>query len=171
MTTVDPEFLIRRARPADAEDMVALLNPIIEQRKYSALVTPASVETQRAFIETFPERGVFHVAEELATRRVVGMQDLAPFYADSAAFDHVAGIATFVALTHHRRGIAARLFEASFAAAREAGFEKILTFVRADNEAGLRAYLGQGFTKVGTAERLAKIDGRYVDEVIIERFL
>ena len=32
-------------------------------------------------------------------------------------------------------------------------------------------YLGQGFVEVGRARRHAKIDGRYIDEVMIERFL
>ena len=38
-------------------------------------------------------------------------------------------------------------------------------------EAGLAAYLGQAFRVVGTAERHAKIGGRYIDEVLIERCL
>ena len=78
---------------------------------------------------------------------------------------------TFVDLNHQRQGIAAQLFAATFAAARQKNYEKIHTFVRADNFAGLRAYLGQGFRIVGSAHRQAKINGNYIDEVIIERFL
>jgi len=51
------------------------------------------------------------------------------------------------------------------------GYEKIFTYVRADNPAGLVAYLHQGFRIVGTAQRQAKIRGQYVDEIIIERML
>ena len=47
----------------------------------------------------------------------------------------------------------------------------IFTFVSADNPAALAAYLDQGFTVVGTATRHAKIDGRYIDEVMIEKAL
>jgi len=43
--------------------------------------------------------------------------------------------------------------------------------VRADNQAALAAYLRRGFRIVGTAGRHAKIDGRYIDEIIIERQL
>ena len=39
------------------------------------------------------------------------------------------------------------------------------------NPAALACYLDQGFRIVGTAEGQAKLNGKYVDEVIIERFL
>jgi RimJ/RimL family protein N-acetyltransferase len=55
--------------------------------------------------------------------------------------------------------------------ARRKGYEKIFTFVRADNPAALATYRKQGFTIVGTARRHAKINGAYVDEIIIELFL
>ena len=53
--------------------------------------------------------------------------------------------------------------------ARQKGYEKFFTYVRADNEAGLQTYLRQGFRIVGSAERHAKIDGRYIDEIVIEK--
>ena len=175
MTSSTSDLIIRRATLDDAPGMVALLNPIIKARIYTAMDTPATLETQREWIESFPERGIFHVALEAGTDgadgRLVGMQDLLPFLEVGRAFDHVGMMATFVALDCHRRGIAARLFDATYAAARAIGYEKIFTFIRADNEAGLRAYRGQGFEVIGTAKRHVKIDGRYIDEIIVERFL
>lgn len=165
------DVLVRRAVPADAEGMAAVLNPIVAARVYSAMVDPVTADGQRAWIEAFPARGVLHVAVDRASGRVVGLQDVAPFWSGSRAFDHVGSIGTFVDLAWHRRGIGARLFAATFDACRAAGYEKIVAFVRADNEAGLRAYRGQGFRDVGVAARHARIDGRDVDEVILERFL
>ena len=162
---------IRDARIEDAEDMVAILNPIIAARTYTALDTPFSVEQQRDFIRTFPEQGVFHVAVDTTSDRVVGLQDVSPFGDFTHAFDHVGIIGTYVDLNCHRQGIAGRLFAATFEAALKKGYEKFFTYVRADNAAGLKAYLGQGFQIVGTAKRQAKIDGRYIDEILIERFL
>ena len=85
------------------------------------------------------------------------------------AFDHVGVIGTYVDLDRRRQGIASRLFAATFVAARQKGYEKFFSYVRADNDAGLQTYLRQGFRVVGTAERQAKIDGRYIDEMLIER--
>ncbi|URD48158.1 GNAT family N-acetyltransferase [Chroococcidiopsis sp. CCNUC1] len=58
-----------------------------------------------------------------------------------------------------------------FEASRLKGYEKIFTFIRADNTAALTTYLNQGFQIVGTAKRHAKIDRIYLDEIIVERFL
>jgi L-amino acid N-acyltransferase YncA len=77
----------------------------------------------------------------------------------------------YVDLQLRRRGIAKALFSATIEAARSKGYEKLFTFVRADNPAALATYLAQGFTTIGTARRHAKIDGQYVDEVLIERAL
>lgn len=162
---------IRDVRIEDAEGIVAILNPIIAARCYTAFDTPLTVEQQRAFIEQFPERGVFHVAVDEEEQRIVGLQDVSPFADYTNAFDHVGVIGTYVDLSRHRKGIAAWLFAATFGAARRKGYEKLFSYVRSDNAAGLRTYLGQGFRIVGTAERHAKIDGRYVDEILIERFI
>lgn len=165
------ELRIREAIPEDAGQLVDILNPIIEAGIYSALDTTYSVEEEIAFIRAFPARGVFLVAIRAEDDRVVGMQSLEPFASCTHAFDHVGVIGTYVALDARRSGIAHRLFETMFERARAKQYEKIFTYVRADNEAGLAAYLGQGFRVVGTAERHAKIRGQYIDEIMIERFL
>ena len=132
---------------------------------------PFSVEEERRFISSFPPRGIFHVAESRSNGRVVGLQTMEPFAAYTHAFDHVGIIATYVDLGCRRQGIGKRLFEATFAAARQKGYEKIFTYVRGDNPAALAAYVKCGFRIVGTAQRHAKCGGRYVDEIIIEKFL
>ena len=81
----------------------------------------------------------------------------------------VGTLGTYVDLEHRRRGIAKALFAATFEAARQKGYEKIFTFVRADNAAALATYRAHGFGVVGTARKHAKIDGRYIDEILIEK--
>jgi RimJ/RimL family protein N-acetyltransferase len=76
-----------------------------------------------------------------------------------------------VGLNCRRQGIATHLFRATFAWAVRRGYEKIFTFVRADNSAALQTYLRQGFRTVGTAQRHARVGGHYIDEIIIEKLL
>ena len=161
---------IRDATPDDAEAIVQILNPIIAARVYTAFDTPFTADAEREFLRTFPARGIFHVAV-VTGDRVVGFQNLAPFADYTHAFDHVGVLGTFVDLQWRRQGVATRLFEATFPAALKHGYEKIFTFVRADNDAALQTYLRQGFHTIGTARRQAKIDGRYVDEIVIEKLL
>ena len=61
------------------------------------------------------------------------------------------------------------LAAACFDAARRAGCTRILTEIRADNDASLRFYLRLGFEIVGVAHDLARLGGRFVDVVIVEK--
>lgn len=162
---------IREVQPTDAKALVDILNPIIETGLYTVLDTPLTVDDEREYIANFPPRGIFYVAEYQQDRTIVGFQSLEPFAAYSRAFDHVGIMGTYVDLSYHGRGIGTQLAEVTFATAREKGYEKIFTYIRADNSASIIFYLKFGFRIVGTAQRQAKINRKYVDEVIVEKFL
>lgn len=164
-------LVVRDVRPDDTEAIIGILNPIIESGAYSAMDTPFTLEAEQEFIRRFPQRGVFHLAEEPRELRVVGFQTVEPFATYTRAFDHVGVIATFVEMACRRRGVGGRLAEATFEEARRKGYEKLFTLVRADNPGALRFYDGLGFRAVGTAARHVRVGSKYVDEVIIERFL
>ena len=165
------ELLIREVQPDDAEAIVDIINPIIEAGNYTAFDTLFTVETEREYILHFPQRGVFNVATCCQKQKIVGFQSMEPFATYTHAFDHVGVLGTYVSLCERRQGIGKSLFKATFEAARRKGYEKLLTFIRADNQAALATYLNQGFQIIGTAQRQARINGKYVDEIIIERFL
>jgi L-amino acid N-acyltransferase YncA len=167
----EPDWSIQDAIPADAEALVAILNPIIEARIHTAFDTPFGVETERDYIVNFPRRGVWKVAARRSDGQLVGFQVLEPFATYTRAFDHVGTLGTYVQLAARRQGVAKALFAATFEAARQKGYEKIFTFVRADNAAALATYVAHGFGVIGTARKHAKIDGRYIDEILIERTL
>ncbi len=164
-------LLIREARLEDAEAIIGIFNPIIEAGVYTVFETAFTVEAEREFIANFPARGIFHVAVRRDDQKIVGFQNLEPFATYTRAFDHVGVIGTYVDLSLRRQGIAASLFAATFEAARRKGYEKLFTFVRRDNPTALAVYQSQGFQIVGTARRQLKLKGKYVDEIIIERFL
>lgn len=165
------KLLIRNALPDDAEAIIRVFNPIIEAGLYTAFDSPFTAEAERDFITNFPARGVFHLAEQTPDQRIVGFQNVEPFANYTRAFDHVGVIGTFVDLECRRSGIATKLFQATFAAAKDKGYEKLFAFVRGDNPAALATYTKQGFQVIGTSHRQAKIKGRYIDEILIEKFL
>jgi L-amino acid N-acyltransferase YncA len=168
------DLIVREVQPDDAAAVVAILNPIIATGLHTVFDTPFSVEAERAYIESLPERGVFLVAIDKSRQQgeeIVGFQSMEPFAAYTRAFDHVGVLGTYVSLHHRRQGVSRALFEQTFQEARLKGYEKIFTFVRADNLAALAAYLAQGFTTIGTARGQAKVHGLYVDEILIEKFL
>jgi L-amino acid N-acyltransferase YncA len=165
------QLSIRAAEPEDAEAVAGILNAVIAEGVYTVFDTPFTVEDEQRYIESFPARGVFLLAVRQPGQQVVGFQNLEPFAAYTHAFDHVGVMGTYVAKDHRRQGVATALFGATFEAARRRGYEKIFTFVRADNPAALATYLKHGFSVIGTAGQQAKMRGEYVDEILIEKFL
>lgn len=163
-------IIIRPVRPDDAAGIVAFWNPIILEGKYTVFTEPFSAEDERAYIESMSERDIFHVAIDSETDSIVGFQTMSP-YSPLPAMHHVATMGTFVDPNYRRQGIAKKLFAISFAAAIAHGFTKISTLVRGDNPRALTVYQQQGFTIVGTAKNHAKINGQYVDEILIEKLL
>jgi L-amino acid N-acyltransferase YncA len=162
-------ILIRDVRPGDAEAVAGILNRIIEAGVYSVLDRAFSVDEERRFIEAFPVRGTFLVAEDEGA--VVGFQNVEPFATYTRAFDHVGVIGTFVDLDRRRQGVSAQLFLATFEAAERKGFTKLFAYIRADNPSAKAAYAAHGFRVVGVARNQARIRDRYVDEIIVEKFL
>lgn len=162
---------IRDARPDDAAGIVAFWNPIIEEGKYTIFDEPFTAEAERAYIESLGERDIFLVAEDESIGRIAGFQSMSPFPAIGSAMAHVGTCGTFVDPDFRRQGVARKLFAALFEQAKEKGYEKIFTYVRGDNEVALAVYQSQGFRVVGQAEKQAKINGQYIDEIIIEKLL
>ena len=87
------------------------------------------------------------------------------------AFDHVGVMGTFVSLECLKRGVGASLSQRTFQMATKKGFEKIFTYIRSDNVGSIAFHLRLGFRIVGTAQKQAKVNGAYIDEVIVEKFL
>lgn len=49
--------------------------------------------------------------------------------------------------------------------------EGVVNILKPIIEAGTTPYMKPGFRIVGSAPKQARIDGKYIDEIIIERFL
>ncbi len=143
------DLVVREATVADAAGIVGVFNPIIESGLYTAILTPFSVEEEEQYIRNLPERAVLHVAVQSPEERVVGFQGLQPFPAHTSAWAHIGIMGTFVDEALRRRGVSKRLFAATLRAAPARGYEKILTYVRADNPEALFAYQAQGFHGCG----------------------
>jgi L-amino acid N-acyltransferase YncA len=165
------ELLIRDVKPDDAAGIVSVFNPIIEANSFTLFDTPFTVDAERSYIEGLSQRDIFHVAVRSTDNAIVGFQSMAPFATYTHAFDHVGVIGTYVDLGNRRQGISKSLFAATLEAARRKNYEKIFTYIRADNPPALATYQTQGFRIVGKADRHAKLNGRFVDVIIVERLL
>lgn len=155
----------------DANDIINILNPIIESGSFTVLDKPFTLEAEHRFISSFPTRGVFHVAADESKHNIVGFQTIEPFASYSSFFNHVGIIGTYIHFDYQRQGISSQLFQATFEAIRQKGYEKVFAYVRSDNPTALTTHKKQGFSVIGTAKKHVKINNDYVDEIMIERFL
>jgi len=165
------ELIIRAVQKDDSQGIINILNPIIEEGLFTILDTTFSLEEEKQFIQNFPARGVFNIALEAQSSNVIGFQNVEPFATYTHAFDHVGIIGTFVDSRYRRQGIASQLFTSTFQNAKAKGYEKLFAYVRDDSENALATYLKQGFEVIGTAKKHAKIGGKYIDEILIEKLL
>jgi len=90
------DLTIREVRPDDAGGVVAIFNPIIEAGVYSVFDAPFTVEVERSYIQTLPQRAIFLVAERATDGVLVGFQSMEPFATYTQAFAHVGVLGTYV---------------------------------------------------------------------------
>ena len=161
---------IRDVRIEDAEDIAAILNPIIAARLLTALDTPVTVEQEREFIRKLllPRHFSCRPRHDIHPhRRLPGRLAVCGFYPcfrSRRRHRHVCRPRSSPA-GHRRAGCSPRR---SLRRGKRATRSSSPTFALTTTPA-LQTYLNQGFRVVGTAERHAKIDGKYIDEVLIER--
>lgn len=163
------EIKIREMCVKDAEGIISILNPIIHDG-LTVIDGPLTVKQEKKFLKNFPKKGIFYVAIH-NDKDLIGFQVLEPFENYAHAFDHVATIGTYVNISERRQGIGTELSYQTFKKSKEKGFEKIFTYVLAENKHALQFYLKLGFKIIGKSVQQAKLNGKYLDEIIIEKFL
>jgi RimJ/RimL family protein N-acetyltransferase len=164
------EVTIRRATPDDAGALVGIWRGIVDEKVYSAVDQPFTVEQERNYLSTLSDREATFVAE-MADGQVVGFQSLDAWTKLFHSMDHVAQLGTFIVPQWRGRGIGAQLAFRTLEFARSAGYEKLVIYVRASNIGAQAFYSRLGFVQCGRLQRQLKIDGRSDDEILMEMFL
>lgn len=162
---------IRPIELRDAARTAELLNSIIATGTETSMSESLRLTEQEKYIVSFPTRGVFLVAEEVASGLVIGMQSIEPCGNASEPNGHVAEISTFVDAASRRSGVGSALMEALCINATKNGFRKLLATIRADNTAALHFYTRSGFRQIGILRAHLRFRGKYLDQVLAERLL
>jgi ribosomal protein S18 acetylase RimI-like enzyme len=161
---------IRRAHGDDAAGIAAVLEVIAAERIYSAIDRAWSVDEERHYIESRSPREALFVAID-ATGTIVGVQNIGLWSSELPSMSHVGHIGTFLLPAWRRHGLGGRLWKATLAFAGEAGYRKLVIYVRGSNSNAQAFYRGLGFVECGRLARQVTIDGVDDDEVLMERFL
>lgn len=162
---MDQPLVARRAAAADAPAIARIYNEGIADRIATFETEPrGEADVLRWFDRPHP----LIVVEEAG--RVVAFASSFPS-SDRCCDRKNAEFSVYVARASRGRGAGRAAMAALIEAAREAGFNKLLSGVLAENTAS-RALLGKlGFREVGTHERHGQLDGTWRDVVLVERLL
>lgn len=102
--------------------------------------------------------------------RVVGFANTTT-YRPRECYAGIAEFGVYVARDQRATGVGRAAMEALASAAEQAGFWKLVSRVFVSNDASRSLLRSVGFREVGIYRRHAKLDGAWIDVVIVERLL
>src|SRR5262245_53502045 len=159
---------IRSAAPDDAEAICLIYNQGITDRVATLETELRSPGERRAWLAA---RGPRHpVLVAVADGRVVGWASLNSFNA-RPAYDHVADFSVYVERGWRGRGVGRRLLERIIETGRGLAYHKLVLSAFPWNAAGLALYERMGFQRVGVYREMGRLDGRWVDTLVMEKLL
>jgi L-amino acid N-acyltransferase YncA len=162
--TIDP---IRLATAADAPAIADIYNHGIAARGATfetALRTPADIEAWLG------EPGRYPTLVLERDGRVAGWANLSA-YRPRACYAGIAEWSLYVDEGARGQGIGRRLLAALIDAARERGYWKLVSRIFTFNAASLAVCRRCGFREVGIYEKHGRLDGRWLDVVVVERLI
>jgi phosphinothricin acetyltransferase len=159
---------IRAAIVTDTAVICRIYNQGIADRVATLETEERTPAERAAWLEARDARHPVLVVEAEGT--VVGWASLNVFNARQA-YAHVADLSLYVERGWRGRGVGRRLLEALVGRARELGYHKLVLAAFPWNEAGMRASRRAGFRDVGIYREQGRLDGRWVDTIVMEKIL
>ena len=163
-----PERKIRTALPEDAERLLAIYAPYIEQTSYTFEYTVPTVEEFRRRIEEINEKYPWLVYEE--NGEILGYAYGGPLYS-RAAYQWTVEDSIYVHPAAKGRGIGALLFEKLLTLLQKQGFRICYSLIVEDNVPSLKMHEKFGFTRCGFAANSGYKHGAWHGIVTMEKQL
>jgi phosphinothricin acetyltransferase len=160
---------LRPATAGDAEAICRIYNQGIEDRVATLETEPRTPEERRGWLAA---RGPRHpvIVAETAGGTVVGWGSLNTFN-PREAYRFVADFSIYVEREARGGGVGRALLTRLIELGREHGYHKLVLSAFPTNAAGMALYTRLGFRTVGVYQEQGRIDGRWVDTIVMERLL
>lgn len=159
---------VRPAGPADAGAICTIYNQGIEDRIATLETDLRTPDERRRWLAARQPRHPVIVAE--AGGRVVGWGSLNQ-YNPRKAYDYVADFSVYIERGGRGKGVGSRILTRLIELARELGYHKLVLSAFSWNDGGMALYRKFGFRTVGTFKEMGRLDGRWVDTIIMEKLL
>jgi L-amino acid N-acyltransferase YncA len=161
---------VRSAAPADTPQVIAAVDAVCRERRFMMTdhFEPGPAWQEALGVASLSGWKLLLVAE--CEEHIVGWcrvftDTVSPFAS------HTADLGIGVLNPYREIGIGTLLLRQAIQAAKEARLEKLTAAVFAINERALNLFIGRGFKVTGRRYRQFNLNGRYVDELLLERFL
>ena len=161
-----------RVRPAAADDADAICriyNQGIEDRVATLETEPRTPDERRQWLATRDPRHPVIVAED-ADGTVLGWGSLNVFNAREA-YRFVADFSIYVERGARGRGVGRAMLTRLIELGREHGYHKLVLSAFPTNASGMALYILLGFRTVGVYKEQGRLDGRWVDTIVMEKLL
>jgi phosphinothricin acetyltransferase len=161
------QYSVRPARAEDADAICAIYNEGIADR--ATLETELrTADERRSWLAGRDARHPVVVVE--CDGVVIGWASLNVFNARDA-YRHVADISVYVARAARGGGAGTALLERLVELGRAGGFHKLVLAGFPTNAASVALYRRLGFSEVGVYREQGRLDGAWVDVLLMERLL
>jgi len=161
-------IVIDSADAADAAAICAIYNEGIQDRIATLEEDLRTPDERRAWLAARGPRHPVIVARQDGA--VVGWGSLNPFNA-RPVYDHVADFSIYVARARRGQGVGRVLLAGLIEKARDLGYHKLVLAAFPFNAAGTALYRAAGFREVGTYREQGKLNGDWVDILVMEKIL
>jgi phosphinothricin acetyltransferase len=167
------EYQVRPATPQDAATIALIYNQGIEDRLATLETELRTPEERRQWLSARSPRHPVIVAETTETvagAAILGWGSLNPFSA-RAAYEFVADFSVYVERGWRGKGVGRALLARLIELGREHGYHKLVLSAFPFNKPGVALYERLGFRTVGIYHEQGRLDGQWVDTIIMEKLL
>ena len=159
---------IRTASVDDAPAIAEIYNQGIEDRVATFETERRSADDQRAWVKAIAGRYPGVVAQ--IDGEIIGWAGAGP-YRERECYGGIGEFSMYVRRDWRGRGVGDLLVAALISEAERLGLWKLLSRIFTFNEASRALCRKHGFREVGVYEKHARLDGRWLDVVIVERLI
>ncbi|NMP24670.1 arsinothricin resistance N-acetyltransferase ArsN1 family A [Sulfobacillus harzensis] len=161
------EIVVRRAVPDDGSRIADIYNQGIQARMATFETDLRTADEQRQWIE---EHSGAPAVVAVVNGVVVGFAHAAA-YRSRPCYRGIGEFSMYVDANSRSCGVGKTLLNALVAEAQELGYWKLVSRIFDCNTASRKLCQACGFREVGIYEKHGKLDGRWIDCVIVERVI
>ncbi len=163
-------LMIRPARDPDLSGILAIYNDVIASSTAVYAVQPSTLQERATWLADRTAKG-FPVIVAEVEGQVAGFASFGEFRGAWPGYRHSVEHSVHVRSDWRGRGIGTHLTAALFPLATALGKHVMIGGIDADNEISLRMHAHLGFKRVAHLPEVGRKFGRWLDLVLMQRFL